>query len=68
MTQPKTKQISDREAEVIVSAVTSFNEELFFLVKWKGILEAGLFKASETKEKWPHLVIEFYEKYITFCT
>lgn len=56
---------SNHEPERIVGATNS-GGELELLIKWKGTEYAELIPAKIANEKWPQLVIKFYEEHIQF--
>lgn len=57
--------ITDKAAEKIIG-VTESVDGLMFLVKWKGIEEANFVPAKKANIMCPQIVIEFYEKQLTW--
>lgn len=51
--------------ERIIGA-TDTSGELMFLMKWEGTDEADLVRSKEARSKCPQLIIEFYEKHLTW--
>lgn len=51
--------------ERIIGA-TDTSGELMFLMKWMGTDEADLVRSKEARQKCPQLIIEFYEKNLTW--
>jgi len=51
--------------ERIIGA-TDTSGELMFLMKWTGTDEADLVRSKEARQKCPQLIIEFYEKHLTW--
>lgn len=63
---PKTEKVVSGFAQGFVPekiiGASEVNEELLFLLKWKGSDKAEMVKAKEANVKCPQLVIEFYEQ------
>lgn len=53
--------------ERIIGATDS-SGELMFLMKWVGTDEADLVRSADARQKCPQLIIEFYEKHLTWNT
>lgn len=53
--------------ERIIGATDS-SGELMFLMKWRETDEADLVRSIEARQKCPQLIIEFYEKHLTWNT
>lgn len=53
--------------ERIIGATDS-SGELMFLMKWVGTEEADLVRSADARQKCPQLIIEFYEKHLTWNT
>ncbi|KAK7603116.1 hypothetical protein V9T40_003115 [Parthenolecanium corni] len=53
--------------ERIIGATDS-SGELMFLMKWVGTDEADLVRSVDARQKCPQLIIEFYEKHLTWNT
>lgn len=51
--------------ERIIGA-TDTSGELMFLMKWMGTDEADLVRSKDARQKCPQLIIEFYEKHLTW--
>lgn len=51
--------------ERIIGA-TDTSGELMFLMKWEGTDEADLVRSKDARSKCPQLIIEFYEKHLTW--
>lgn len=51
--------------ERIIGA-TDTSGELMFLMKWLGTDEADLVRSTDARQKCPQLIIEFYEKHLTW--
>lgn len=51
--------------ERIIGA-TDTSGELMFLMKWEGTDEADLVRSRDARNKCPQLIIEFYEKHLTW--
>ncbi len=51
--------------ERIIGA-TDTSGELMFLMKWMGTDEADLVRSVDARKKCPQLIIEFYEKHLTW--
>ncbi|XP_065207212.1 chromobox protein homolog 5-like [Planococcus citri] len=51
--------------ERIIGA-TDTSGELMFLMKWEGTDEADLVRSVDARTKCPQLIIEFYEKHLTW--
>lgn len=51
--------------ERIIGA-TDTSGELMFLMKWEGTDEADLVRSVDARSKCPQLIIEFYEKHLTW--
>lgn len=68
---PTNDQLSGFEqgfvAENIVGA-TEQNNQLLFLLKWEGKIEASLVSSKEANEKCPQVVIKFYESRLAWRT
>lgn len=53
--------ISERKVVEVIGA-TMFQDELRFYVKWENAKGIGFLHAKEAHEKYPMLVINYYEK------
>lgn len=51
--------------ERIIGA-TDTSGELMFLMKWMGTEEADLVRSKDARQKCPQLIIEFYERHLTW--
>ena len=54
------------EAAELLGA-TKMHGKIYFLIRWSGTAEAGLVPAQVTNLKIPAMVIEFYEKRMTWA-
>lgn len=54
------------EPECILSAAHKSSGEHMFLMKWKGTTESDMVSAKEANERYPELVIKFYEEHVKF--
>jgi len=54
-----------RIPETILGA-TDASGQLELLMKWRGVEECELIPAKEANLKWPQIVIQFYEKHISW--
>ncbi|XP_052002182.1 chromobox protein homolog 3b [Xyrauchen texanus] len=58
-------QSSHPEPDCIIGS-TDRQGELMFLIKWKNSDEVALLSAREASQKWPQMVINFYEDKLTW--
>jgi len=66
----KKEKVSDtippRKIPEKIIGATECNGQLEFLTKWIGIEEAEFVPAKEANLKWPQMVIEFYEGFLSY--
>ncbi|XP_051574436.1 chromobox protein homolog 3b [Myxocyprinus asiaticus] len=58
-------QSSHPEPDCIIGS-TDRQGELMFLIKWKNTDEVALLSAREASQRWPQMVINFYEDKLTW--
>ena len=64
--QPLSSIYQQAKPERIVG-VYSYEGRFYFLVKWERVAKADLFECAKFEEKWPQVVIDYYQSKIMFC-